>query len=70
MLYLSFTIILLTLATLVWLNQVIKQAVVEPVINGKLPVKVFSEKKRWQVLWDEWKFTAGIFIGFAVGWWL
>ena len=63
----AFTALLLLV---MWLRRVVKQAAVEPVINGKFPVKVFSEKRRYEVLWDDWKFSIALALGFGLGWWL
>jgi hypothetical protein len=70
MLYLALVAVPLALILAAFLNQVVKQAVVEPVIGGKLPVKVFSEKRRWQVWWEDWKFFVGLGAGLLVSFWI
>lgn len=69
--YILIALIIIGLVYL-WLTAVIKQAVVQPVKDGKLVGPFLSEKPRWKAIKEDHGIAIGFWLGLALVlllWW-
>jgi len=66
MTYAALSIIVIILVVL-WFRKIIRKAVVQPVIDGRLTGPFLSEKPRYKVVIEEYGIVIGFLFGFLLG---